>query len=106
MQTNYEKAKEEGIKEFDKQFGIAVRYSDGDLACSEGRTAGCDDCYSNIELREEHRNFLSSFAEKIKEGVEKDTSDEINHAQRILLDGFAHPKDCKMCPSDSQTIKE
>lgn len=49
--------KETILKAFDEQFG-----TDGpDRNCdSVGRKAGCDDCSSCIELRKEHRDFVSS----------------------------------------------
>ena len=46
---------EETLKEFDEKFGKAGPERNSD---SEGRIAGCDDCSSSVELRQEHRDFL------------------------------------------------
>lgn len=46
---------EEIVKEFDEKFGKAGPERNSD---SEGRIAGCDDCSSSVELRQEHRDFL------------------------------------------------
>lgn len=55
-------------KKFDKQFGYSVPDKNGYLE-SEGRWAGCDNCYDNQELRIEHKEFLLSSQKKLIEGV-------------------------------------
>ncbi len=45
----------EELEAFDRQFGKAGPDKNCD---SEGRSAGCDDCSDNIEVREEHKAFL------------------------------------------------
>lgn len=47
--------KESWEDRFDKQFGTArADICDG----SDGRRAGCDDCSANIEIRNEHKEFV------------------------------------------------
>lgn len=68
------------LEEFDEQFGAPGPDKNTD---SIGRGAGCDDCCTNIALRDEHKSFLSqalteqheadvqSFREKV-EGMRKE----------------------------------
>lgn len=65
------------IQEFDKKFGKAGPEKNG---YSIGRKAGCDDCFTNVELRKEHRAFLISTIFKILENF----SDEMTEEQREL----------------------
>lgn len=57
MTTPLEDTNAEVIKEFEEKFGVAGEERNCD---SIGREAGCDDCGTNIELREEHKDFLLS----------------------------------------------
>jgi len=64
--NNYEKAKEEGINNYNKKFDtihIDVNWQYEECNCKPN---GKKTCKQQLE------SFLSSFAEKIKEGVEKD----------------------------------
>lgn len=52
-------------KEFDEKFGSDGPEHDSD---SIGRLAGCDDCWENIRLRAEHKQFLhQKLSEAVKE---------------------------------------
>lgn len=65
MKTIQDFIKEKG-EEFDKKFGKDGPDRNSD---SIGVIAGCDDCVSNIELREKHKSFLtSSFQEAYELG--------------------------------------
>jgi hypothetical protein len=55
---------EDWEKEFDEKFGKDGPDKNSD---SIGRSAGCDDCCSNIELRAEHKDFIrQNFVSKEK----------------------------------------
>ncbi len=56
-------------EKFDERFGRKGPEGNCD---SIGRNAGCDDCVSNIELREEHRKFLKESNAKARESVVKE----------------------------------
>jgi hypothetical protein len=63
------------ISEFDAKFGI-----DGD-----GR-AGCDGCFANETVRENHKNFLTSKLEsRVKEIIEIINENENGEDANILL---------------------
>lgn len=93
--NNYEKAKEEGISDYEQ--GLAEVSDDGGL--------------------EYTLNFLSSFAEKIKEGVITDCVDIISESRTVHEFAREGNLECKVrgkaiadiaakYESDSQTIKE
>jgi len=98
--NNYEKAKEEGIKSFREQFPAPIK-----IVVNVG---GDTDEVDLMELLEDH---LSSFAEKIKEGVKKDIESKL----RAYFDGLIHIPSPQatleniletLLASNSQTIKE
>jgi len=60
------KTLEEILKEFDEKFGKIGPEGNCD---SIGRGAGCDDCFENIKLREEHRKFITQAYEAGRERV-------------------------------------
>lgn len=58
---------------FDEKFGIAGIEMNCD---SRGRKTGCDDCSTNIKLREEHKKFLKAELSRVRaEGYEKGIAD-------------------------------
>lgn len=55
--------------------------------------------FTGKNLKEYREAFDAGFQEGLQKGREE-VLEEINHEQRKLLDGFAHPKDCKFCHSE------
>jgi hypothetical protein len=86
----HKKLIEEILAEFDKRFGVAGPEKNCD---SVGRRAGCDDCSENIEVREEHRHFLSSSLQKAYEQGQSDLVGEIEGMKKDV-------------PEDANTIKD
>lgn len=78
-----EELKEQLVAEFDKQFG--VRPANEEDYCSEGRTAGCDDCETNKQEREEHRDFLLLALTKMEEHVGREVAERIKEEIRMRL---------------------
>lgn len=98
MNNNYEKAKEEGIKEIMQEFPSLMVVVD----------AGGDK--DEVDLSDVLFDRLSSFAEKINEGRTDDLREYLQHEPRCNMslknNTFC---DCgldKLLSSDSQTIKE
>ena len=78
----------EGWEErFDKQFGKAGAEMDSD---SIGRTAGCDDCTTNIQLREEHKAFIRTLITAAKEEAERKAYERVIDS---LPDGYLRIED-------------
>ena len=50
---------QEWLQRFDKDFGVKVVDDDG-YAHSKAKLAGCDDCFENVEQRDQHRIMLIS----------------------------------------------
>lgn len=69
---------EEIVEEFDMRFGIDGPKKDSD---SVGRSAGCDDCVGNIELRAEHRDFLR---QALTSSYEQGVRDERERVRELL----------------------
>ena len=65
-ESNYEKTKKEGIETFQKDFPTPIKT----IVQVDGDT-------EEIDLRDVFENILLSFAEKIKESVEKDIEEEM-----------------------------
>ena len=79
---------EETLKEFDEKFGKAGPERNSD---SEGRIAGCDDCSSSVELRQEHRDFLIAklkAQDKIAREEERETMREYHRKQIEIQNHF------------------
>lgn len=74
--------KEQLIKEFDEKAPLSVARNGIGL---------------DYEQWQSVRAFLlSTFDAGRASGIEE-VKEEINHENRKLLDGFSHPKDCRMC---------
>lgn len=61
---------------FDEQFGKPRNPND---LCegSDGRIAGCDDCFDNVKQREEYKDFIRSQIEKSVEDMRRKCVEEI-----------------------------
>jgi len=76
---------------FDKQFGKDGPEQDSD---SIGRGAGCDDCYGNIMLRAEHKQFITDLLEQEKnkwlEALPKEKERCVSdlHKSQLLRDDY------------------
>ncbi len=77
---------EEQERKFDQRFGTDGPDKDSD---SFGRKAGCDDCSTSIEIRQEHKEFNRLSSLKLIAGIremiesKKEQSAEIEHEQWI-----------------------
>jgi len=61
------------------------------------KTRNGHSCVGRISMCDWFENYLHLAEQKGYEKGQQDLLDEWNHDQKQLLDGFAHPKDCKMC---------
>lgn len=93
------------LQEFDEKFGKPQFDEDGELflECSIGRSAGCDDCFTNQKERAEHREFLekvltshsTELVSKIEGIVREETP---NHFTREYRDTDSmRDRICKRC---------
>jgi hypothetical protein len=60
--------------DFDQRFGHDGPDSNSD---SIGRKAGCDDCFENIKLRQEHKEHLISLIESERAGLRQEIMREV-----------------------------
>lgn len=89
----------EELEEFDKRFG--KRGPDGNCD-SIGRRAGCDDCVENVQLREEHKEFVAeiltthtlNILKAERERLQKQAQKVIRKKNSIQNDSF-HPARCQ-----------
>jgi hypothetical protein len=68
---------EKVAREFEEKFGKDGPDRNSD---SIGRKAGCDDCFTSIELRREHKEFLLSKIEEAREKGLMEVRDDIDKA--------------------------
>lgn len=54
-----ENKKESWEERFDTQFGYDNGAGDEDYLKTFGRTAGCDGCWSSVQIRREHKEFIA-----------------------------------------------
>jgi hypothetical protein len=67
------------LEEFDNTFGVSL-YSDENsngYDCSDGRMAGCDDCYTNLKLRDEHKEYLIDTLKSYRLSILKEIQDKL-----------------------------